>query len=171
MKALRFLSIAALFTIVLASSTQAQSKQLIYQRSRIGDTWRVYLLNKKLVKEVKLGGETRRLYLADMKVDFSSTGVTKRTSLFQCSTSAPFVAFKDSSVSGLAILHYINPGGNWFGYNVGSHWEYWAVCHDVWDAQRTNDSDLAAKARQLGYSTELKTEQIEIPHELMRSLK
>ena len=168
MKALKCLGIATLLTAITALNAQAQPKRLIEQGSRQGTSWKVYLLNKKFVKEIKLGGETKKLYLAEMEINNSYSGTSKRTSLFQCSTSKPFVAFKDSSISGLAILHYINPGGEWFGYNVGAHRQYWAICHDLW--QLPSDQ-WTSQAKKLGYSTELKSEQIEIPYELMQSLK
>ena len=168
MKPLKCLGIAVLLTAIMASNTQAESKRLISQGSHMGTSWKVYLLNKKFVKEVKLGGETRKLYLAEMEINNSYSGTSKRTSLFQCSTSAPFVAFKDDAMRGLAIIHYINPGGEWFGYNVGDHQQYWAVCHDLWELPT---EQWTVQAKKLGYSTDLKSEQIEIPYELMQSLK
>ncbi len=47
----------------LNAHVQAETKKLIYESGRQGVSWAVYLLNKKFVKEVELGGETRRLYL------------------------------------------------------------------------------------------------------------
>ncbi|NJK51672.1 MAG: hypothetical protein HC936_00875 [Leptolyngbyaceae cyanobacterium SU_3_3] len=134
----------------------------------MGTSWEVYLLNKKFVKQIELGGETRKLYLAEMEVNNSYSGTFKQTSLFQCSTSAPFVAFKTDSIPGLAILHYINPGGDWFGYNFEGHQQYWAICHDLW---QVSSDKWTSEAKRLGYSTELKSDQIEVPYELMRSLK
>jgi hypothetical protein len=152
----------------LNAHVQAETKKLIYESGRQGVSWAVYLLNKKFVKEVELGGETRRLYLVELETDNSNSGVSRQTHLIQCSTSQPFVAFKDDSTSGVAIVHFINPGGETYGYNAGSHWEYWAVCHDVLqDSQR----DLASQARQLGYSTELSSKQVEVPYALMQSLR
>lgn len=168
MKPLKCLGIAVLLTEIVASSTQAESKRLISQGSRMGTSWKIYLLNKKLVKEVSLGGETRKLYLAEMEINNSYSGTSRRTSLFQCSTSAPFVAFKDDAMRGLAILHYLNPGGNGGGYNFGSYQQYWAICHDLW--QLSNEK-WTSEAKRLSYSTELKSEQVEIPYELMQSLK
>lgn len=168
MKILKCLGIAGLLIALITLNTQAESKRLISQGSRQGTSWKVYLLNKKFVKEVKLGGETKKLYLADMEIDNSYSGTSKQTRLFQCSTSAPFVAFKDSAISGLAFLHYLNPGGNWGGYNFGSYQQYWAICHDLWQLP-TNQ--WTSQAKQLGYSTELKSEQVEIPYELMQNLK
>jgi hypothetical protein len=53
-------------------------------------------------------------------------------------------------------------------YESGRQGVSWAVCHDVWqDSQR----DLASQARQFGYSTELSSEQVEVPYALMQSLR
>ncbi len=83
----------------LNAHVQAETKRLIYQSGRQGVSWAVYLLNKKFVKEVELGGETRRLYLVELETDNSDSGVSRQTHLIQCSTSQPFVAFKDDSTS------------------------------------------------------------------------
>jgi hypothetical protein len=68
----------------------------------------------------------------------------------------------------MAIIHFINPGEEPGGYNSGSHWTYWTVCHDLWQPWEYN---LNYKATQLGYSTELKSEQMEIPYGLLQYLK
>lgn len=55
-----------------------------------------------------------------------------------------------------------------YGYNTGSNWIYWAVCHDFYLPW---EQDLSAKAIQLGYSTELGSQQIEMPYVLFQNLK
>ncbi|MEB3218368.1 MAG: hypothetical protein VKN72_19335, partial [Nostocales cyanobacterium 94392] len=150
------------------TSAYAQNKRLMYEGFRQGTSWKVYLLNKKLAQEIKLGGETRRLYLVDLEINNSYSGIKRRTDLVQCSASAPFVAFKDDSIPQTAILHYINPGGEWAGYNQDSHLQYWVICHDLW---KPLDSDLKRLAKQFGYSTQLESMQVEIPYGLMDKLK
>lgn len=147
---------------------QAESKKLIYQGMQQGISWSVYLLNKKFVKEVKLGGETRRLYLVDEETKVSDGEVGQQTILIQCSTSQPFVAFEDSYDQQMAIFHFINPGEEPGGYNSGSHWTYWTVCHDLW---KPWEYKLDYKASQLGYSGQLESQQIEVPYGLLQYLK
>jgi hypothetical protein len=136
---------------------RSQSKQLIYEGASQGTEWSVYLLDKN-----------RRLYLVNLEIDNSYSGNSQQTNLIQCSTAQPFVAFKDDRDRHMAIIHYINPGEEPYGYNSGSHWNYWAVCHNLFDAWKYN---LNLKANQLGYSTKLNSEQIEIPSELLQYLK
>jgi hypothetical protein len=146
----------------------AESKKLIYEDSRQGSSWSVYLLDKKLIKEIELGGETRRLYLVNEEINSSYDGIRQQTNLVQCSTSQPFIAFKDEYEQQMAIIHYINPGGEMFGYNTGDHWTYWAVCHDLFSPR---EYDLKLRANELGYSTKLESQQLEIPYELLQYLK
>ena len=140
----------------------------MYQGMRQGISWTVYLLNKKFVKEVKLSGETRQLYLVDEETKVSNGEVSQQTILIQCSTSQPFVAFKDSYEQQMAIIDFINPGEEPGGFNSGSYSTYWIVCHDLWQPW---EYDLNYEATQLSYSTELKSEQIEIPYGLLQYLK
>ena len=169
MKISKLTQIFIALTLVLNTSiiAQAESKKLIYEGMRQGISWTVYLLNKKFVKEVKLGGETRRLYLVDLGDEkTNSSNGTKM--LVQCSTSQPFVAFKDSYEQQMAVIHFINPGEEPGGYNSGSHWTYWAVCHDLW---KPWEYKLDLKASQFGYSGQLENQQIEVPYGLLQYLK
>ena len=160
--------IAIIWLLNIDILAQAESKKLIYEGARQGTEWAVYLLNKKLVKKVELGGETRRLYLVNLEINNSYDGVTKQTNLIQCSTSQPFVAFKSDYEQQMAIIHFINPGEEFYGYNSGSHWTYWAVCHDLWQPW---EYKLDLKASQFGYSGQLESNQIEIPYGLLQYLK
>ncbi|NJO65938.1 MAG: hypothetical protein HC836_50060 [Richelia sp. RM2_1_2] len=168
MKLKKLLSLATIFVLLGNTSAYAQNKRLMYEGFRQGTSWKVYLLNKKLAQEIKLGGETRRLYLVDLEIDNSDNGIKKRTDLVQCSTEAPFVAFKDDYSVQTAILHYINPGGEWSGYNQDSHLQYWVICHDLW---KPFDYDLKRLAKQFGYSMQLESTQVEIPYGSMDKLK
>ncbi|PPS43923.1 hypothetical protein [Chroococcidiopsis sp. TS-821] len=165
-----FLSVFITLVGILSISTsvQAEGKKLIYESSRQGIEWKVYLVNKRLVKKLELGGENRRLYLIDLEVNSSYDGITRQTNLVQCSTSKPFVAFKSDFEQQIAVIDVINPGGSPYGYNSGSHWIYWAVCHNLWQPW---DYDLESRATRLGYSTELESEQIQIPYGLLQYLK
>ena len=165
MKISKLTQIFIALTLVLNANiiAQAESKKLIYEGMRQGISWTVYLLNKKFVKEVKLGGETRRLFLVDEEINSSNGGVSRNTNLIQCSTSEPFVAFKDDYEQQMAVIDFINPGDELSGHRTGSDWTYWAVCHDLW---KPWEYDLNYKAKQLGYSTQLENQQIEVPYGL-----
>ena len=173
MKLKKLLSLVIIFVSLGNTSAYSQSKKLIYGGSKQGTSWDVYLLNKKLAQEIKIGGETRRLYLVDLEVRSTEvvsgeTSTKRKTDLVQCSTSAPFIAFKDNYSPQTAILHYINPGGDWSGYNQDSHLQYWAICHDLLGDSNYNPK---AKAKELGYSLDLEDRQVEIPYGLMDKLK
>lgn len=157
--------IATLACLNINLTASADNKKLIYSGFRQGVSWEVYLLNKKFVKEIETGGETRRLYLVDTEINNSYSGISRQTNLVQCSTSEPFIAFKDDYSPGSAVIDFINPGGEMYGYNTGTHWQYWVVCHNLWQPWEYN---LEYKAIQLGYSTELKTEQTRIPYGLLQ---
>lgn len=160
-----------LILIFLASATisaRSQSKKLMYRGARQGTEWTVYLLNKKLVQTVELGGETRKIYSIDLEIDNSYSGISQQTNLVQCSTSQPFIAFKDSDREKVAILHFLNPGGEQFGYNSDSHSIYWIICHELWQPW---EYDLKSQAVELGYSTRLESQQIEIPYGMLQDLK
>ncbi|PPS41947.1 hypothetical protein [Chroococcidiopsis sp. TS-821] len=160
--------VTLIWSLSINNSVQAEGKKLIYESSRQGTDWKVYLLNKRFVKKLELGGESRRLYLIDLEVDSNYDGVTRQTNLVQCSTSKPFVAFKSDFEQQMAVIHVINLGGSPYGYNSGSHWIYWTVCHNLWQPWQY---DLESRATRLGYTTELESEQIEIPYGLLQHLK
>jgi hypothetical protein len=169
--------LSLLFLAGQSTTLQAAPKRLIASDLNQGQRTQSFWLNQTLVQTFRLGGETRRIYSVDVEVvataaDSDRIKSTRRqTNLVQCSTAAPFIAFKSPFEKDVAILDYLNPGGDVFGYNQGSHWLYWAVCQNLWVAQSLTDYDLAAKAKSLGYSPDLKVEQVEIPYMLMRSLK
>lgn len=84
-------------------------------------------------------------------------GFSERTQDYvYCSRTRPAYIFADPGGKGY-IAHLLNPGGATFGYNQASHNLYWQVCHGV-NPQR--EPDLARKARQLGYSLQLPSNQI-----------
>ena len=170
MKINQLIPTSIFFTWLLSASIDApaQSKKLIYEGLRQGTSWSVYLLNKEPVKQIERGGETKQLYVVNLETDSSYDGISQQTNIVQCSTSQPFIAFKDDYDTAMAIVHYINPGGEMYGYNTASNWIYWAVCHDLYSPW---DYDLTSKATQLGYSTELGSQQVEMPYVLLQYLE
>ncbi|MBV6627797.1 MAG: hypothetical protein KI793_33555 [Rivularia sp. (in: Bacteria)] len=161
-------TLAFIFILLINTTAYSQNKRLMYEGMRQGVSWKVYLLNKKLAKQINIAGKTRKLYLADLEIHNSDSGIKRKTHLVQCSTEQPFVAFKDNNSTGTVILHHINPGGEWFGYNRESHQEYWIICHNLW---KPFDYDLQAKAKQYGYSPQLRGYQSIIPYGVMNNIK
>lgn len=150
-----------LMVLSFGLNTSVAAKTPISEGTRQGVTWKTYLLNTNYVKPIVRGEETRRIYLANTETHNSSSGISRRTDLLQCSTSEPFVSFNiTESGRGITIVHYINPGGD-SGAFPASHNLYWAVCHQVYEPWKR---DLVTQAKQLGYSLNLTERQTKIPH-------
>lgn len=172
MSILKSLTLLSILTVSLPAI--AQTKQILDAGCRQGTCWESSLISKKLVHQNQLGGEANKLYR--LEVENKRTGrstQSERTSRWvYCSTSEPFLAFSssDGGLSDLIFIHYLNPGGNDVGgYNAGSNRTYWAICHDVWNANVFSPEEgLARKARQLGYSLTLQSDQREIPKQLFQ---
>lgn len=164
-KSLIFLSILTLSLPVIA-----QTKQVLTGGCRQGSCWEVSLLSKKLIHQNQLGGKANKFYR--IETETKMTGRTSKTERnpqwVYCSTSQPFVAFTSPNED-LIYIHYLNPGGNVGGYNLGSNRIYWAICHDMWQTKVfTPEEGLARKAQQLGYSLSLQSDQREIPKQLFQ---
>ena len=165
---LKALTVLGILTISLPAI--AQTKQVLDQGCRQGNCWESSLINQKLVHQNQLGGVTSKLYKLDVenKRTGRETKIERTSRWVYCSTSQPFVAFTPSD-SDLIYIHYLNPGGDVFGYNSGSHRMYWAICHNIWNAKVFKPQEgLAQKARELGYSTSLQSDQREIPKQLFQ---
>lgn len=88
-------------------------------------------------------------------------GTTRRQDWVQCSIRQPFVARIDAEWSpGKVSIEYLNPGGQPPNARIPSHRIYWAVCHEILQADISN---MAAKAKSLGYSLQLEEEGHEVP--------
>jgi len=153
----------------LSSGAIAQTGQLVSGGCRQGYCWETYLQSQQAVHHNRLGGVESTLYEV-MLESHNSEGTEQRTQWVYCSTSEPFIAFDSFGDDDLMILHYLNPGGQTVGgYNADSHRLYWAVCHDIWDADIWNPgTGLASQASQLGYSLTLEEGQREIPKVMFR---
>ena len=169
MSILKSLTILSILTVSLPAI--AQTSQVADSGCRQGTCWETTLLGKQLVHQNQLGGEPNTLY--KVEVETKRTGKTMQTERssqwIYCSTSEPFRAFTSSFKEDLIFIHYLNPGGDVFGYNAGSHRIYWAICHNVWNAKVFKPQEgLAQKARELGYSDSLQSSQKEIPKQLFQ---
>jgi hypothetical protein len=149
LESLKLASILGVLIAVLIPFS-AQAKQRVDAGCRQGICWETFVLNKKLVRQDRLAGVASQLYKIELETKLKS-GTNRSTNWVYCSTRQPFLAFSDSTDKDLLNLHYLNPGGDVFGYNTGSNKIYWAVCHDDWTAQVLSpEQGLAEKARRLG---------------------
>lgn len=155
------------FGLLLANpfSALAQSKNI--GDCQKGHCWEIYILGKRLIRQYQLGRDKRTIYLVNLKT-ISDGKATRDQNWVQCSTSEPFVAFLpspglpgQSSPKEVVVIHYINPGGKFIAnYERGSHKIYWAVCHNIF---RDHPYDMGQIARRLGYSSQLPSNQREVP--------
>ena len=152
----------------LALPVMAQSARMYTSGCRQGTCWENFVLGQTQISQNRLGGTTNTLYAVEVQTTNTYSGTENLTMWVQCSVSEPFVGFKSPDLDADVIyLHYINPGGNVFGYNSSAHDLYWAVCHNQWDANIWQPEEgLGAMARRLGYSTQLESEQRAVPASL-----
>lgn len=164
-------AILLLSTLLTLSAlpASAQSARMYTSGCRQGTCWESFVLGQTQLSQNQLGGVTNTLYAVDVQTSNTYSGTENKTMWVQCSINQPFVGFKSGSEADVIYLHYINPGGDVFGYNSGSHDLYWAVCHDQWNVTAWKpQSELASLARSLGYSTQLESEQKEVPASLFQ---
>lgn len=118
----------------------------IIQTKTIGKNAGGYMLEVKtrsvVVRAPKGGGEPQKIPEA------GSFGLV-RVSYAYCSTQRPAVIFYDSRKF---YAHLLNVGEPPAGYEIDSHIEYWAACHDkIVSANDVADGKLAKDAADLGY--------------------
>ena len=118
----------------------------IIQTKTIGKNADGYLLEVKarsvVVRAPKDGGEPEKIPEA------GSFGLV-RVSYAYCSTQKPAVIFYDNRKF---YAHLLNVGETSAGYEIDSHIEYWAACHDkIVSASDVSDGKLAKDAADLGY--------------------
>lgn len=118
----------------------------IIQTKTIGKNADGYLLEVKMrsvvVRAPKGGGEPQKIPGA------GSFGLV-RVSYAYCSTQKPAVIFYDSRKF---YAHLLNVGEMPAGYEIDSHIEYWAACHDrTVSVSEVSDGKLAKDAADLGY--------------------
>lgn len=80
------------------------------------------------------------------------------TNYVYCSTTKPAYIFK---LDGIYYAHLLNPGGEWFRYNVSDYPIYWSTCHNFVGPDFFSEK-MTAKAIKLGYPLNLPSEQIEL---------
>lgn len=145
--------------LIVSPPASAQNRKLVSSGCRQGRCWETYIVGKKVIRQDELGGRKRTVYLVDLEGKVPRAE-DRWQNWVQCSTKEPFVAFISPVLdTNQVFIHYLNPGGEFYGYNGSSHQLYWATCHNIWQPDL---SKMAEKARSLGYSLRLKTEQREV---------
>lgn len=92
----------------------------------------------------------------------SSPFGSPRTNYVYCSTKKPAYLFNSE---GTYYAHLLNPGGDWYGYNMSDYPIYWATCHNLVGPDFFSER-MRATARKLGYPLNLPSEQIELTNVL-----
>jgi hypothetical protein len=80
------------------------------------------------------------------------------TSYVYCSTTRPALIFKSE---GKYYAHFLNLGGDWYGYNVSDYPVYWTTCHNFVEPDFFSEN-MKKRAIQLGYPLNLTSEQKEV---------
>ncbi|MCS6812374.1 MAG: hypothetical protein NZ772_02200 [Cyanobacteria bacterium] len=142
-------------------STIALARTLYTSGMRQGISWQSYLLSRRQVSQNSLGGVKSQVYVVEVETQVASQPVQRSRHWVHCSTRQPFVAFPGTAgMKDWVIIHYLNPGGEYSGYNTDSHRLYWAVCHNMF---RAHLDTLGRRARDLGYPGNLPSDQREVP--------
>lgn len=127
----------------------------------MGYCWDQKLSKKTLVQKLR-GGTLYSIELAHRSWKFESqppdTFKPSRTNYVYCSTTRPTLIFQFDNKY---YAHFLNPGGEWYGYNISSYPVYWATCHEF-SAKDFRNDNMRRRAFQLGYSLRLKTDQREL---------
>jgi hypothetical protein len=174
MTLVKFITLITAVVLTSNFSANAQSKKLLYEGNYDGADQKVYLLNKKLVKQQRKNNRLERIYLTNIEFNYeslidNSKTKTKQKILFQCSTSIPIVIA--SNIEGKNFATYIAPWEDPSDTRMTTNrlvWKYWAVCHNVMDAGRY---DLRQKAKQYGYRGSYQVKEATVPSSLQQLLK
>lgn len=127
----------------------------------MGECWESKFLGKAVLKK-GLDGTLYEVKTASrswpMDSQPSSSFEPPRVSYVYCSTTKPAYIFK---VDDIIYAHRLNLGGEYFGYNQSDYPIYWATCHDSFGPDFFSD-EMTERAKKLGYSLDLPSEQIEL---------
>jgi len=134
-------------------------------RCHMGECWEQKFLGKKPLKS----GPNGKLY--SVKLTSRSWPMASQpsgrfgrvqTSYVYCSKTRPAYVFRNE---GIYYAHLLNPGGDWYGYNRSDYPVYWATCHNLVGPDYFSEK-MTIKARKLGYSLDLPSDQIELKNVL-----
>lgn len=153
-------SLLFLFSHQVFASTQIEGR--CYQ----GICFDFSVGTKKLIKKTKLGS----LYEVNIQTFQYSYNQPERqlvnsgSQYALCSTKKPAIIFPSYDKKNY-IVHLLNPGVSYVGYNLDSYKLYWFICHDLVNRDLFGDK-IKPYARRLGYNGQLKEEQISVKNPL-----
>ena len=153
------LATGTLASILIAQPVMAEL--ILPGRCHMGECWDNKFISKTQLRE----GSNGTLYAVEMASrswSFGSEPPAKFDSptirYVHCSTTKPAYIFNSD---GTYYAHLLNPGGDWYGYNVGDYPVYWATCHNFVGPEFFSEK-MTSRAVQLGYPLNLSSEQIEL---------
>ncbi|MBE7383077.1 MAG: hypothetical protein F6J95_016895 [Leptolyngbya sp. SIO1E4] len=156
----QFLSLATVMTAIFAA-LPASGELILPGRCHMGICWDQKFLGKALIDQ-SANGKLYEVELAfrswPMESEPPNTFETPDTSYVFCSTDRPAYIFESD---GTYFAHLLNPGGDWYGYNVSDYPVYWATCHNFVGPNFFSE-EMTNRAIQLGYSLDLPSDQIEL---------
>ncbi|MCS7226840.1 MAG: hypothetical protein NZ821_07610 [Gloeomargarita sp. SKYB31] len=146
---------------VLAQPQGAGVRPIVQTGCRQGECWETQVLATRLERRTPQG----LLYRVTVGRRFWPEG-SQPPNQFQertqdyvyCSRTRPAYIFANPTGKGY-LAHLLNPGGEYFGYNQNSYPVYWGVCHGIYNRDVFSPA-MAQKAKQLGYSLKLPSDQI-----------
>jgi hypothetical protein len=157
-------SISTIFAFILSQSAQAEI--ILPGRCHMGYCWENQFLGKTLLRTGNDAGKLYSVKLAsrdwEMGTSPSSSYGKPTVSYVYCSTTKPAYIFQ---ADGTYFAHLLNPGGDWFGYNMSDYPIYWATCHNFVGPNFFSE-EMTSRAIQLGYPLDLPSEQIELDNVL-----
>jgi hypothetical protein len=130
-------------------------------RCQMGTCWEQKFFGKTLLEK----GSDGTLYSVELATrswpmgsEPSGSFSPSKISYVYCSTIRPTYIFK---LENKYYAHFLNPGGDWFGYNRSEYPVYWATCHNFIGPDFFSEN-MKHKAIDLGYPLNLPSEQKEL---------
>jgi hypothetical protein len=159
----------------------------VYDGNYDGAYQKVYILNKKLVRQQNYEGAIERLFKVTYELQGQSLtalhssssnrkvkkDIQRYSQLINCSTARPFVASKSylDGSKGEGFLTLITPWEDPGDIRMSTNrlvWKYWDVCHNLRDAGRF---DLTQTAKRYGYRGNYEVKNEPFPSSLQQYLK
>lgn len=151
-------------TIAMTIISQAQpafGDLILPGNCHMGRCWEQKFFRKTLLEK---GGDGT-LYSVElatrswsMEAEPSGLFTPSETGYIYCSTIRPAYIFKSENKY---YAHFLNPGGEWYGYNRSDYPVYWATCHNFIGPDFFSEA-MKNRAIQLGYPLNLPSEQKEL---------
>ena len=155
------ISLLSVAVPVVAQPQSGGVKPIVQSGCRQGQCWESQVLGTRLVQKTPRGElyqitVGRRSWAMGGKPP--SQFAERSQDYVYCSRTRPAYIFPNPAGGGY-LAHLLNPGGEAFGYNQNAYPVYWGVCHGIYK-QDVFSPAMTQKAKQLGYSLNLTSDQI-----------